>query len=122
MACRAVFCTVPVAVLYYLSSHNYFPIIAVCLVMPCCAMACRAVHDAGYVVLCRVMPCCVVPQTLRILLQAEGPNAAWFRPREAVVRRVLRKEEDGVYVVLFSSTENALTRMRHEGEGCWHLL
>jgi len=62
------------------------------------------------------MPCRVVLQTLRILLQAEGPNAVWFRPREAVVRRVLRKEEDGVYVVLFSSTDNALTRVQHEGE------
>jgi hypothetical protein len=39
----------------------------------------------------------VCTQTLRIALQAEGPNAALFRPREAVVHRMLNKQEDGVY-------------------------
>jgi hypothetical protein len=44
-------------------------------------------------------------QTLRIILQAEGPNGVWFRPREAVVRRLVEKQEDGVYVVLFHSVD-----------------
>ncbi|KAF8072532.1 EDR2L [Scenedesmus sp. PABB004] len=59
-------------------------------------------------------------QVLRIQLQALGPIAAWFRPREAVVQRVLKKEDDGVYVVLFSSVsdplrDNAPPPPRHEG-------
>lgn len=29
----------------------------------------------------------------------------YFRPREAVVQRMLKKEEDGVFVVLFSSMD-----------------
>jgi hypothetical protein len=48
---------------------------------------------------------CELLQTLRIALQAEGPNAAWFRPREAIVHRMLNKQEDGVYAVLFNSVE-----------------
>eukprot|EP00878_Enallax_costatus_P008828 GHUV01009228.1.p1 GENE.GHUV01009228.1~~GHUV01009228.1.p1 ORF type:complete len:613 (+),score=153.59 GHUV01009228.1:207-2045(+) len=46
-------------------------------------------------------------QVLRIQLQALGPTAALFRPREAVVQRLLKKDEDGVYVVLFSSIDTA---------------
>eukprot|EP00879_Flechtneria_rotunda_P012839 GHRR01013405.1.p1 GENE.GHRR01013405.1~~GHRR01013405.1.p1 ORF type:complete len:701 (+),score=275.86 GHRR01013405.1:195-2297(+) len=46
-------------------------------------------------------------QVLRILLQAVGQTAAWFRPREAVVQVMLKKEEDGVYVLLFSSIGTA---------------
>lgn len=49
--------------------------------------------------------CCCL-QTLRIVLQAEGPNAAFFRPREAIVHRILNKQEDGVYAVLFYSVES----------------
>lgn len=49
-------------------------------------------------------------QTLRIILQAEGPNGVWFRPREAVVRRLVEKQEDGVYVVLFHSVDVRTSR------------
>jgi hypothetical protein len=49
----------------------------------------------------------LVLQTLRIVLQAEGDNSTYFRPREAVVHRMLRKEEDGVYAVLFHSQEES---------------
>jgi hypothetical protein len=54
-------------------------------------------------------------QVLRIIIQAEGPNGAWFRPREAVVQRVVRKEGDGVYVVLFSSIDSPAAAVRDEG-------
>ncbi len=43
------------------------------------------------------------PQVLRIVTKAAGMVGHWFRPREAVVQRVLRMEEDGVYVLLFGS-------------------
>jgi hypothetical protein len=43
-----------------------------------------------------------------------------FRPREAVVQRLLKKEDDGVYVVLFSSvdTYDARNAFAHEGTCC----
>jgi hypothetical protein len=55
---------------------------------------------------------------MRIQVQALGKTAAMFRPREAVVQRLLKKEDDGVYVVLFSSvdTYDARTALAHEGE------
>jgi hypothetical protein len=56
-------------------------------------------------------------QVMRIQVQALGKTAAMFRPREAVVQRLLKKEDDGVYVVLFSSvdTYDARTALAHEG-------
>ncbi|KAF6263208.1 hypothetical protein COO60DRAFT_1635423 [Scenedesmus sp. NREL 46B-D3] len=44
-------------------------------------------------------------QVMRIQVQALGKTAAMFRPREAVLQRLLKKEDDGVYVVLFSSVD-----------------
>lgn len=61
-------------------------------------------------------------QTLRIILHAEGPNSAYFRPREAIVSRMLKKEEDGVYVVLFHSIDTAVANSRSSlppNEGKW---
>jgi hypothetical protein len=54
---------------------------------------------------------------MRIQVQALGKTAAMFRPREAVVQRLLKKEDDGVYVVLFSSvdTYDARNAFAHEG-------
>lgn len=55
-------------------------------------------------------------QVLRIQLQALGPLANWFRPREAVLQRLLKKDEDGVYVVLFSSIETADSHTQEFGK------
>uniref|UniRef100_A0A383VGR2 Protein ENHANCED DISEASE RESISTANCE 2 C-terminal domain-containing protein n=1 Tax=Tetradesmus obliquus TaxID=3088 RepID=A0A383VGR2_TETOB len=56
-------------------------------------------------------------QVMRIQVQALGKTAALFRPREAVVQRLLKKEDDGVYVVLFSSVDayDARAALAHEG-------
>ena len=42
-----------------------------------------------------------------------------FRPREAIVRRVLNVEERGVYVLSFGSVDtfDALTDLSREGKG-----
>ncbi len=44
-------------------------------------------------------------QVLRVRVQAPGLLGQWFRPRECVVQRLLKKEEDGVFVLLFSSRQ-----------------
>lgn len=68
---------------------------------------------------------CVAPtiiQVLRIQIQASGSVGRYYAPREAIVQRLLKKEEDGIWVVLFSSVDTFEAKQQQQdgadgGEG-----